>query len=205
MLHVGLTGGIASGKSTIARMFQEEGARLIDLDELAHFVEEPDRPGWNAIVGYFGSDILNDDRTLNREKLGAIVFHDKERLSALNRMVHPVVFEEWNRRLNEICKVDPHAIVISDIPLLFEVGMAHILDVVILVYASPEEQIKRLMQRNACSGNEADARLASQMPIDEKIPHADYVIDNGGSTEKARAAVHEVWEELNRKPESRTL
>jgi dephospho-CoA kinase len=199
MLHAGLTGGIASGKSTVARMFQEEGALLIDLDELAHFVEEPDRPGWNAVVGYFGPDILNDDRTLNREKLGAIVFHDKEKLSTLNRMVHPAVFEEWNRRLNEIHKIDSHAIVISDIPLLFEVGMAHMLDVVILVYASPEEQIQRLMRRNGYSRNEADARLASQMPIAAKIPHADYVVDNGGSTEKTQAAVHEVWEKLKGK------
>ncbi len=199
MLHAGLTGGIASGKSTVARMFQEEGACLIDLDELAHFVEEPDRPGWKAVVAYFGSEILNDDKTINREKLGAIVFRDKEKLAGLNRIVHPAVFEEWNRRLKEINKKTPHAIVISDIPLLFEVGMKHLLDVVILVYVSPGDQIQRLMQRNGCSRAEADVRLASQMPIDDKIPHADYVIDNGDSMEKTRAAVHEVWEELKRK------
>jgi dephospho-CoA kinase len=199
MLHAGLTGGIASGKSTVARMFQEEGACLIDLDEVAHFVEEPDRSGWKAVVEYFGLNILNDDRTINREKLGAIVFHDEEKLAKLNEIVHPVVFEEWNRRLAEIHKINPHAIVISDIPLLFEVGMKHLLDVVILVSISPEDQIQRLIQRNGYSREDANARLASQMPIADKIPHADYVIDNRGPIEKTGDAVHEVWEELKHK------
>jgi len=199
MLRAGLTGGIASGKSTVARMFQEEGACLIDLDELAHFVEEPERPGWKAVVAYFGSDILNDDGTIDREKLGAIVFRDREKLAELNRIVHPAVFEEWNRRLADIDKINPQAIVVSDIPLLFEVGMKHLLDCVILVYVPPEDQIQRLMQRNGCSREDANARLASQMPIADKIPHADYVIDNRGPIEKTRAAVHEVWEELKEK------
>jgi dephospho-CoA kinase len=199
MLHAGLTGGIASGKSTVARMFHEEGACLIDLDEVAHFVEAPDRTGWKAIVEYFGSDILNDDGTINREKLGSIVFRDKDKLAGLNEVVHPIVFEEWKRRIAEIHKRNPRSIVISDIPLLFEVGMKHLLDVVILVYIPPEDQIQRLMRRNGCSREEASIRLASQMPIDDKIPHADYVIDNGGSIEKTRAAVYEVWEELKGK------
>jgi dephospho-CoA kinase len=99
MLNAGLTGGIASGKSTVARMFHEEGACVIDFDKLSHVVEEPDRPGWKAIVEYFGPDILNDDRTINRKKLGAIVFHDGEALDRLNRMVHPLVFEDWKQRV----------------------------------------------------------------------------------------------------------
>jgi dephospho-CoA kinase len=196
MLHVGLTGGIASGKSTVARMFEEKGAYLIDLDELAHFVEEPDRPGWKAIVSYFGANILNDDKTINREKLGAMVFHNKETLASLNKLVHPPVFEEWKRKIAEIQKINPRAIVISDIPLLIEVGMQQLLDVVILVYIAPEDQIRRLMLRNGCSREEAYVRLASQLPIDEKIPHADFVIDNQGSIKKTLYAVHAVWEEL---------
>ena len=196
MLNAGLTGGIASGKSTVARMFQEEGACVIDFDELAHVAEEPDRPGWQAIVEYFGLNILNDDRTINRKKLGAIVFHDQEALARLNRMVHPFVFEDWKRKVAEIQKSHPRDIVISDIPLLIEVGMTHLLDVVLLVVVSPEEQIQRLLRRSGCSLKEANARLASQMAITDKIPHVDYVIDNGGSMEKTRAAVHELWEKL---------
>ena len=196
MLHAGLTGGIASGKSTVARIFQEKGACLIDLDEIAHFVEEPDRPGWKAIVEYFGQDVLNDDRTINREKLGAIVFRDKEKLAKLNAMVHPAVFEQWERRVAGIRKTSPQAIVISDIPLLIEVGMRQWLDAVILVYVSPDDQIQRLMSRNGVSREEALTRLNSQMPIDEKIPHADFLIDNRGSIEDSRAAVHAVWKKL---------
>jgi dephospho-CoA kinase len=199
MLHAGLTGGIASGKSTVARMFQEEGACLIDLDEVAHFVQEPGRPGWEAVKGCFGSDILNDDGTIDRGKLGAIVFHDREKLEELNRLVHPAVFEEWNRRLADIGKINPRAIVISDIPLLFELGMKHWLDCVILVYVSSEDQIERLIKRNGFGREDAHARLASQMPIADKIPHADYVIDNGGSIDKTRAAVKQIWNELKRK------
>ena len=196
MLHVGLTGGIASGKSTVARMFQEKGACVIDLDEIAHFVEEPDRPGWKAIVEYFGQNVLNDDRTINREKLGAIVFRDKEKLAKLNMMVHPAAFEEWKQRVTGIRKTSPQAIVISDIPLLIEVGMRQWLDAVILVYVSPDDQIQRLMSRNGVSREEALTRLNSQMPIDEKIPHADFLIDNRGSIEDSRAAVHAVWKKL---------
>ena len=196
MLHAGLTGGIASGKSTVARMFQEKGACLIDLDEIAHFVEEPDRPGWKAIVEYFGHGVLNDDGTINREKLGAIVFCDKEKLAKLNMMVHPAVFEEWERRVAGVRKTSPHTILISDIPLLIEVGMQQWLDAVILVYVSPDDQIQRLMSRNGCSRNEALDRLNSQMPIDEKIPHADFLIDNRGSIENSRSAVHALWAEL---------
>ena len=196
MLHAGLTGGIASGKSTVARMFQEKGACLIDLDEIAHFVEEPDRPEWKAIVEYFGHGVLNDDGTINREKLGAIVFCDKEKLAKLNMMVHPAVFEEWERRVAGVRKTSPHTILISDIPLLIEAGMQQWLDAVILVYVSPDDQIQRLMSRNRCSRNEALARLNSQMPIDEKIPYADFLIDNRGSIENSRSAVHALWAEL---------
>ncbi len=196
MLNVGLTGGIASGKSTIAKMFVERGAYLIDFDDLAHFVEEPDRPAWKAIVENFGSDILNKDRTINRVELGLIVFADHEKLSLLNSIVHPVVFEEWKRRIEEIYERDPCAVVISDVPLLIEVGVQHLVDVVILVYASPEEQIQRLMSRNKCGRQEATSRLESQMPIDEKIPYADIVIENRGSQEMTRRVVDDVWKDL---------
>lgn len=196
MLNVGLTGGIASGKSTVAMMFVEKGAYLIDFDELAHFVEEPDRPAWKAIVNCFGSDILNEDRTINRVELGLIVFADHDKLSLLNSIVHPAVFEEWKRRIEEIYERDPCAVVISDVPLLIEVGMQHMVDVVILAYVTPIEQIQRLMNRNKCSRQDAMSRLESQMPIDEKIPYADIVIENRGTLEMTRRIVDDVWKEL---------
>jgi dephospho-CoA kinase len=196
MLNVGLTGGIASGKSTVAKMFEDKGAYLIDFDALAHFAEEPEQPAWKAIVEFFGIDILNEDGTINRAKLGQIVFSDQEKLSRLNSIVHPAVFDLWQRRIEDIRTINPHVIVVSDIPLLMEVRMQHLFDVVILVHVSPEDQIIRLRERNEYSRKEAESRLDTQMPIDEKIPHADYVIDNKGPIETTRSVVSAVWEEL---------
>jgi dephospho-CoA kinase len=196
MLNVGLTGGIASGKSTVAKMFLEKGAYLIDFDKLAHFVEEPDQRAWKAIVDFFGSDILNEDRTINRVKLGLLVFTDREKLSKLNSIVHPAVFEEWRRRSEDIRERNPQAIVISDVPLLIEVGMHHMFDVVVLVHASPEDQIERLMERNGLTREDAVRRLSSQMPIDEKRAYADIVIDNHDSLEATRRIVNDVWKDI---------
>jgi len=196
MLNVGLTGGIASGKSTVAKMFEDQGAYLIDFDALAHFVEEPDHPAWKAIVEFFGREILNEDGTINRAKLGLIVFSDHEKLSMLNSIVHPAVFDMWRRRTEDIRKINPRAIVVSDVPLLLEVRMQHLFDVVILVHVSPEDQIRRLTERNEYSRKEAERRLDTQMPIDEKISHADFVIDNKGPIETTRSVVNTVWKEL---------
>jgi dephospho-CoA kinase len=196
MLNVGLTGGIASGKSTVAKMFEDKGAYLIDFDALAHFAEEPEQPAWKAIVEFFGTDILNEDETINREKLGEIVFTDQEKLLRLNSIVHPAVFDLWRRRMEDIREMDPRAIVVSDVPLLIEVSMQHLFDVVILVYIAAEDQIRRLQERNEYSRKEAESRLDTQMPIDEKIPHADFVIDNKGPLETTRSVVSAVWEEL---------
>ena len=196
MLNVGLTGGIASGKSTVAKMFEDQGAYLIDFDALAHFVEEPDHPAWKAIVEFFGREILNEDGTINRAKLGLIVFSDHEKLSMLNSIVHPAVFDMWRRRIEDIRKRNPRAIVVSDVPLLLEVRMQHLFDVVILVHVSPEDQIRRLTERNEYSRKEAESRLDTQMAIDEKISHADFVIDNKGPIETTRSVVNAVWKEL---------
>ena len=196
MLNVGFTGGIASGKSTVAKMFQEKGACLIDFDKLAHFVEEPDQQAWKAIVDFFGSDILNEDRTINRVKLGLLVFTDREKLSKLNSIVHPAVFDEWRRRSEDIRERNPQAIVISDIPLLIEVGMQNMFDVIVLVHASPEDQIERLMERNGLSREDAVRRLSSQMPIDEKRAYADIVIDNNDSLEATRRIANDAWKDL---------
>ncbi|MBU2251901.1 MAG: dephospho-CoA kinase [Proteobacteria bacterium] len=199
MLNVGLTGGIASGKSTVARMLKEKGAILIDFDELAHVVQKPDGPVWMEIVRHFGQDILQADRTIDRRKLGAVVFADRTKLDLLNRLVHPAVLSEWQRRMEKIRKTRPDAVVLSDIPLLIEAGLMPMVDVVLLVYLSPEGQIRRLMARNGYSREDAGIRLASQMPIGEKIPHADFVIRNEGPLEETRRAVGALWKELRQR------
>jgi dephospho-CoA kinase len=196
MLNIGLTGGIGSGKSTVAQFFKDKGAYLIDFDILAHTVEEPERPAWKRIVEEYGPDILTEDSTINREKLGNIVFQDKEKLETLNSIVHPAVFEEWLRRMEEIKKEKEDAIVISDIPLLFEVGLYKYVDLTILVYIPPEEQIERIMTRNGFTREEAEYRLQSQMSIDEKLSFADIVINNEGSPEETQKIVEKCWPEL---------
>jgi dephospho-CoA kinase len=198
MLNVGLTGGIASGKSTVARMLAEKGALIIDLDELAHTAEDPDGEVWWEIVRHFGPEILCADGKIDRRRLGECVFADRKKLDLLNSIVHPAVFEQWRRRLEEIRKTQPEAIVLSDIPLLIEAGLKPMVDLVLLVYLPPEEQIARLMARNGYGREEAASRLASQMPIGEKLPYADIVIRNDGSLEETRRAAGKVWEELKK-------
>jgi dephospho-CoA kinase len=197
MLNVGLTGGIACGKSTVARMLAEKGAVLIDFDEMAHAVEDPGGPVWREIVRHFGEEILHQDRTIDRRKLGETVFADQEKRELLNRLVHPAIFEEWQRRLAEIRVGRVDAIVVSDIPLLIEAGLKGMVDLVLLVYITPEEQIRRVMARDGFSREEAERRLAAQMPIEEKLRWADIVIRNGGPPEETRRTVCTVWMELN--------
>jgi len=203
MLNVGLTGGIATGKSTVARVLVEKGARLIDFDELSHAVEEPEGPVWKEIVRHFGEGILHADRTIDRRMLGDIVFADREKLNLLNRLVHPAVFREWHRRLDAIRKVQPDAIVLSDIPLLIEAGMKPMVDLVLLVYIPPEEQIARLVARNGFCREDATKRVAAQMPIEKKLPFADIVVRNDGSPEVTQKALSDVWTELIEKERQR--
>ena len=196
MLNVGLTGGIACGKSTVAQVFVMLGAYLIDFDKLAHEVQEPGKPAWKEIVRYFGKDILNQDETIDRNRLAQIVFTDKKELEALNNIVHPLVFNLWQERLDKIKIKEEHAIILSDIPLLFEGKMQDLFDLTILVLISPEEQICRLMARNNLSRNEAQIRLQSQMPIADKIGFADIVIDNQDNVSQTKEKVAEIWWQL---------
>jgi dephospho-CoA kinase len=199
MLHVGLTGGIASGKSTVALMLAAKGALLIDLDELAHAVQAPEGEVWREIVRHFGLEILSPDGRIDRGRLGKCVFADRKKLDLLNGIVHPAVFGQWQERLDEIRKRRPEAIVLSEIPLLIEAGLKPTVDLILLVYLPPEGQIARLMARDGYSREEAESRLAAQMPIGEKLAYADIVIRNDGSLEQTRRAAAEVWEELKKR------
>ncbi|MFA5181142.1 MAG: dephospho-CoA kinase [Syntrophales bacterium] len=199
MLNVGLTGGIASGKSTVAAMLVAKGAFHIDFDVLAHGVEEPDKPAWRAIIDAFGTEILNEDGTINRDGLGAIVFADENKMAQLNAIVHPAVLTAWHRQLEGIKEEKENAIVLSDVPLLIEAGMQQMVDVVLLVYVSPEVQLRRLMSRNGYTRKEAISRLRSQMPIHEKLPLADLIVNNEGSRDETEQQVAALWQELVRR------
>lgn len=196
MLNVGLTGGIACGKSTVAQMFIKHGARLIDFDKLAHEVQEPENPAWREIVDFFGADILQPDRKIDRAKMATIVFNHPEKLKKLNEFVHPRVYDIWRQRRLEIEAQDPHAIFLADVPLLFEGQMQSLFDLTILVKIGREEQIKRLMLRNALNREDARLRLQNQMPIDDKISLADIVIDNQGAISETEKKVADVWRKL---------
>jgi dephospho-CoA kinase len=183
----------------VAEMFAKHGAHLIDFDGLAHEVQEPEKPAWKEVVNQFGEGILQPDNKIDRVKLGNIVFADKKKLIELDKIVHPFVYQEGHMLLEKIGKKEKHAIVLSDIPLLFEGNMQHLFDLTILVLIVPEKQISRLMTRNGISKEEAGKRLKSQMPIIEKIALADIVIDNDGGIPETEKRVRQVWRELLQK------
>ncbi len=198
MIIAGVTGTIGTGKSTVARMFGDMGAFVIDADQLAHDVVEPGKAAWQGIVSYFGKDILNQDQTLNRQKLADIVFSDPEKLQKLNLIVHPEVLREDQRLVEERRASDPNGLIIKDIPLLLEAGpeVAHMLvDKIIVVYSSPEIQVKRLVERGLTE-EDARSRIKSQVPVQDKIKFADFTINNDGTPEETRAQVKMIYDKL---------
>jgi dephospho-CoA kinase len=199
MLNVGLTGGIATGKSMVVQLLADKGALIIDFDHLTRYVQEPGQPAWKELVSYFGPEIIQDDQTINRRKLGKMVFSDPQKLACLNAIVHPLIFQEWRHRLTVLREKYGTGIVISDIPLLIETGEQKDFDLIVLVYAPPDQQLERLRIRNGYTMEEAKQRLASQLPIDQKVAYADIVIDNSSSPEKTSKQVDALWEELNKK------
>jgi dephospho-CoA kinase len=179
------------------------GAFHIDFDILAHEVEKPDMPACLAIIGAFGPEIRNKDGTINRARLGEIVFADQKKMAQLNAIVHPAVFTEWRRQLEKIKKEKADAIILSDVPLLIEAGMKQMVDVVLLVYISPEEQLRRLTVRNGYTRDEALSRLTSQMPIQDKLALADLIVNNEGSRDDTQKQVVPVWQELIRREQTK--
>jgi len=177
MTLVGLTGGIATGKSTVAGMFKRCGAVVIDADALAREVVQPGKPAWREIVKAFGKTVLNPDRTLNRPALGTKVFGHPAKLRQLEHMIHPRVAREQRRLTRQAVRKDPNAVVIYDVPLLFEAGIDERVDTTIVVTADRETQIARLKKRNGLSRAEALRRIKSQMPLTEKCRRADYTLD----------------------------
>jgi dephospho-CoA kinase len=193
---LGLTGGIATGKSTVVQMLRDKGAPVIDFDLIAREVVEPDKPAWKEIVTYFGEQVLQEDRSLDRKRLSDIVFQDLEKRKKLEGFTHPRIHEEFVRQLNDIVTKDPSAIVQVDIPLLIELNLQYLFHKVLVVYAPRDQQIRRLRERDGISEEAAVARLNAQLPIDEKVGYADYVIHNDGSIEETQRQVDAVWEGL---------
>lgn len=199
MIVAGLTGGIGTGKSTVAAIFAEAGAVIIDADEIARDVVAKGRPAWCRIVAHFGRDVLLPDGFIDRKKLGAIIFNDARQKMHLDRIVHPYVIAETDQKLKEIERVQPQAVVILDVPLLIEAGMHSDLDEVIVVYTPEAVQLQRLMLRDRLTAAEGLARIRSQMPIEEKKMHATVVIDNNASPAVTRKRVLEVLADLQQR------
>jgi dephospho-CoA kinase len=197
-LLLGVTGGIASGKTTVTDMLKELGAPLIDFDVIAREVVEPGKPAWKEIVDYFGEQVLQEDKYLDRKKLSGIVFGDMEKRKKLESFTHPRIREEFVRQLNEIGGKETAPIVQVDVPLMIEGNLQYMFHKTLVVYIPEEKQIERLVARDGISKEEATDRLKAQLPIDEKVGYADFVIYNDKSLKETRKQVEELWETLKK-------
>ncbi|MGW2931227.1 dephospho-CoA kinase [Streptomyces sp. NPDC001156] len=196
MLKVGLTGGIGAGKSEVSRLLVECGAVLIDADRIAREVVAPGTAGLAAVVEAFGEDVLAPDGGLDRPKLGSIVFADPEKLAVLNSIVHPLV----GARSRELESAAPRdAVVVHDVPLLAENGLAPLYDVVIVVDADPATQLDRLVRLRGMTEQDARARMAAQATREKRLETADIVIDNDGPLEQLERSVRVIWADLVRR------
>lgn len=196
IIVAGLTGGIGTGKSTVSAIFRRLGAYIIDADEIARNVVRKGTPPWKELTDLFGDEVLNPDGSIDRAKLGEIVFGDESKKKRLEDIIHPEVFKKIERLREEIKKEDKEAIIICDVPLLIESGYHRKVEKIILVYAGEKEQLSRLKDR--LSLEEALKRIKSQMPLDEKKRYADYIIDNTGPIEETEAQCSKIYEELKR-------
>lgn len=183
MIRVGLTGGIASGKSTVSAIFRHAGAQIIDTDQIARDVVQKGLPAWQKIVAHFGPRVLMADGQLDRASLADVVFNDPVQKKYLDAIVHPHVDRKAKELMRHLKTVHPNGVVVLDVPLLYEVKMEKDLDKIIVVYVPEPVQLARLMQRDGLSEQAARARIRAQMPIEEKKRRADIVIDNSGSLE----------------------
>jgi len=188
---LGLTGGIATGKSTVTGMLRERGIPVIDADQIARDVVEPGKPAYEAIVAHFGREILLADGQIDRKKLGEIVFSDESERQKLNAIVHPEV-RRVMREEAEAAEKNGASIVFMDIPLLFESKLQHMVDKIVVVYAPAHMQLARMMERDEMQEEQAQKRLRAQLPIDQKKAEADFLIDNSRSREEAERQVEEM-------------
>lgn len=195
-LLLGVTGGIASGKTSVAEMLREMGAPVIDFDVLAREVVQPGQPAFQDIVSYFGTRVLQEDGRLDRKKLSGIVFNDLEQRKKLESFTHPRIMEGFINQLDEIAAKEAKPIIQAVVPLLLELNLQYLFHKLLVVYVPPEVQIERLTARDGISPEEAAAILKAQLPIDDKVSYADFVIDNQGSLEETKKQVERLWTKL---------
>ncbi len=202
MLIVGLTGNIGSGKSSIARLFKEMGAKVLDTDKVARDVVAPGTPGLQQIVQHFGAGILNADGSLDRPKMAQIVFNDPEALKFLNSIVHPAIRAELLKAIADY-KNNPDApLMIIEAPLLIETQLYKLMDQVWLVTVNSKTQIQRVIERDAATAEQVSSRLAAQMPQEDKIPYAHRIIDNSGTPESTLQQVRQIWSDAIDRPQA---
>lgn len=194
-MRLGVTGGLGSGKSSVARLFGELGAPVIDADQVAREVVAPGTPGLSAVIEAFGRDYLAPDGTLDRRRLGQLVFADPAARRRLEAIIHPEVIRAMRSRAEALERAGSRVVVL-EVPLLFEAGLAGEVDKVVVVDAPEEERLARVVTRDGLSPEEARERLAAQLPLAEKVRWADYVIDNAGPWEKTRLQVERLWGEI---------
>ncbi|MBO9598955.1 MAG: dephospho-CoA kinase [Cohnella sp.] len=192
-MNIGLTGGIATGKSTVANLLTERGAVLIDLDVIAREVVEPGQPALARVAERFGQAVLREDGTLDRKKLGSIVFADATRRQALEAILHPAIRAVMKERMAMHEGRSPDRLVVVDVPLLFESKLEPYFEQIMLVYVPREEQLQRLMKRDGLSEADAERRLAAQMSIEDKKALADIVIDNSADLTRTEAQIDRWW------------
>lgn len=202
MIVVGLTGGIASGKSTVSKIFDEAGAVVIDADRLARQVVEPGKSAWKEIRAQFGRRVFKPDGALDRERLGEIVFHQNRLRRQLEAIIHPRIRAHMDESLRKLAVSKPESVVVLDVPLLLETGMEKGLAEVIVVYAPAAVQRRRLMLRDGFSADQAQARIDAQMPMEQKRSRATLVIDNGGDLSETEKQAMAIYRDLARRARS---
>ncbi|NBD27007.1 dephospho-CoA kinase [Paenibacillus glycinis] len=194
-MKLGLTGGIACGKSTVSAMLVARGAKLVDADQAAREVVLPGEPALEAIAAEFGQAVLNEDGTMNRAEVGKLVFNDRDRLNVLESILHPAIRNRMWTQIRAHEAEDPAQLIIADIPLLYETGQADLYDAVMVVYAPKTVQAERLMTRNGLTREQAEQRIDLQMDIEQKRSLADVVIDNSGTLDDTKQQVERFWQE----------
>ena len=205
VLKVGLTGGIAAGKSVVGEMFAAQGAHVIQADQISHQLMQPGQAVYQEVVQHFGAEILDPDGTVNRARLGELAFggpNRPSRIQELNQIVHPAVVRRQEEWMTEVGRRDPHAIAVVEAALILEAGMAGGFDRLVVVTCRPEQRIERWAQRlkvdQEAARREVARRMAAQIPDEEKIRAADYVIDNSGSLDETGRLVRKIYAELKR-------
>jgi dephospho-CoA kinase len=196
VLRIGLTGGLASGKSFVGRALADLGCLLVKADELGHLVLEPDGEAFEAVVKEFGRGILGENGAIDRKRLAAEVFNRPDRLAALNAIVHPPVIRLEEKIIEEFASRKPDGIAVMEAAILIETGSYKRFDKLIVAVCTPEQQVQRASERDGLTREEALARIARQMPLAEKLKYADYVVDTSGAKEDTLRQVKEVWNQL---------